>query len=78
MRFHHIGLRIEMVIPHIVQQHGPRHHLPGMAHKIFQQPKFTRLKLYLLAAAFDHMFHDIKFKVGNLEIGIYRRAARPA
>ena len=38
-----IRLRIEVVIPHLLQQHRPRHHLAGMAHQVLQQAEFTRL-----------------------------------
>src|ERR1700756_5021168 len=37
MAFHQAGARIEMKAPDILQQHGPRHHLAGMLHQIFQK-----------------------------------------
>src|SRR5918998_5081043 len=29
----HIGLRIEIIVPHVLQQHGARDHLTGVAHE---------------------------------------------
>src|SRR5205085_721778 len=37
MHVDHIGLRIEMVIPDILQQHRPGYHMAGVAHHVFEQ-----------------------------------------
>jgi hypothetical protein len=39
----YVGLRVEMVVPHVFQQHGAGNHLAGMLHEVFQQPEFARL-----------------------------------
>jgi hypothetical protein len=38
-----IGLRVEMVVPYVFQQHRARHDLVGMAQQVFEQLEFTRL-----------------------------------
>src|SRR3984957_9505001 len=40
----HIGLRIEVIVPHVLEQHGARDHLAGVLHEIFQQTEFARLQ----------------------------------
>ena len=42
-----IGLRIEMIVPDVLEQHGARHHLAGMSHQIFEQAEFARLQIDL-------------------------------
>ena len=37
MNIDDVGLWIKMVVPDMFQQHGPGHHLAGMAHQEFQQ-----------------------------------------
>jgi hypothetical protein len=49
----HVGLRIEMIIPNVLQQHGAGHDLAGMPHQIFEQAEFARLQLQLLPGAAD-------------------------
>src|SRR5690606_45832 len=39
-----IGLRIEMIIPDVLEQHGARHDLTGMAHQVFEQAELPRLQ----------------------------------
>src|ERR1700727_2528639 len=40
----HIGLRIEVIVPDMFEQHGARDHLAGVLHEIFQQTEFARLQ----------------------------------
>src|ERR1700736_3727055 len=49
VRLDDIGTRIEVVVPHVLEQHRSRHHLTCVAHQIFEQPKFARLQRDLLA-----------------------------
>ena len=39
-----IGLRVEMIVPDVLQQHGARHHLAGVLHQIFEQAELARLQ----------------------------------
>src|SRR5262245_34281677 len=38
-----VGLGIEMVIPHVLQQHCAGHNLSGMLHEVFEQAELARL-----------------------------------
>src|SRR5580658_4513304 len=40
-----VGLRQEIEIPYILEQHGPGHDLAGTAHEIFQEPEFPRQQI---------------------------------
>src|SRR3954454_5576668 len=57
-----VGLRIEMIIPHVLQQHRSRHNLPSMLHEIFQQPKLARLQRQFFSAAGHTMRETIEFE----------------
>src|SRR3989304_8580300 len=41
----HTGVRVEVEFPDVLQKHGPRHHLSGIAHQILEQPEFLGLQL---------------------------------
>jgi len=42
--FHHIGLGVEMIVPHMFHDHGFGNDPSGMAHQVFQQRKLQRLQ----------------------------------
>ena len=46
-----VGLRIEVEAPDRFQEHGARHHLAGMADKLFEQRELARLEVDLAALA---------------------------
>src|SRR5258707_6275621 len=39
---HDRGIRFEMKLPDVFQQHGPGHRLLGVFHQVFQHPKLSR------------------------------------
>src|SRR6201999_1968584 len=45
MHVDHVGLRVEMVIPYRLEQHGPRDRLTGVTHHIFKQLILARLQV---------------------------------
>ena len=49
----HVGLRIEVIVPHVLQQHRAGHDLAGMPHQIFEQAELARLQLQFLSGATD-------------------------
>src|SRR6202035_3095391 len=53
MSFHHRGIRFEMNIPDVFQQHGACHRLLGVSHQVLEQTKLTRQQLDRRAAAND-------------------------
>ena len=39
-----VGLGVEVVAPHLLEQHGPGDHLPGVPHEVLQQLELPRLE----------------------------------
>src|SRR5581483_2171198 len=74
MHVYDIGLRVEMVLPHVFEQHRAGHHLAGMAHQVFEQFELAPLQLDLPAAARDPMRQEVDAQVGDGQHGLDRRA----
>src|SRR3984957_19377358 len=47
----HVGLRIEVIVPDVFEQHGPRDDLARVLHEIFEQAKLSRLQRDFLSRA---------------------------
>src|SRR5579859_4658761 len=69
MAFDDIGMRVEMQVPDIFQEHGARHDLAGMPHQIFEQPKLARLQLDLAVAAADGAGQQVDLEIADLKRG---------
>src|SRR4051812_38329209 len=41
---HNIRLRIEMIVPDVLQQHGAGHHLAGVAHQVLEELELLGLQ----------------------------------
>src|SRR6202044_22867 len=74
----HIGLRIEVIVPHMLEQHGARDHLAGVLHEILQQPEFARLQDDFLGPTRDLVRQAVKREVGDPKHRLLRRAFRAA
>ena len=72
MYVYHIGLRIEMIVPDIFQQHGAGDDMPGIAHEVFQQLELAGLQGNILAGARYGAGEQVNFKVDRLEFGFQR------
>src|SRR5512143_154869 len=46
-RVNDVGMRIEIVVPDMLHDHGPGNHLPGIAHEVFEEGELTGLKFDL-------------------------------
>src|SRR5262245_8157157 len=46
-----VGLRVEVVVPHVLEQHGERDHLAGVLHEVLEQPELAWLQQDRLAGA---------------------------
>ena len=44
-----IGLRVKVIIPDRLEEHGPGDHLSLVPHKLFEQPELARLESNRLA-----------------------------
>src|SRR4051794_34240652 len=60
-----VGRGIEMQIPDVLQQHGPRHDAAFVAHQIFQQLKFPRQQRDVLAAPADGPRHQVDREIAD-------------
>src|SRR5208282_3719324 len=74
----HIGLRVEVIIPDVLQQHGPSDDLAGVPHQIFEQAEFARLQLQLLPGAAYLMRKPIELEIADAIDGLLAAAASPA
>src|SRR6266702_3888987 len=74
----HVGLRIEMIVPDVLQQHGTRHHLTGMLHQIFEQAEFARLECQFVLAAGDAMGEPVELEIADPVERVFGRTAAPA
>src|SRR5882757_4731586 len=45
MHVDNISTRLEVIIPRCLEQHAPRHDLPGMAHQACEQQEFAMLQV---------------------------------
>src|ERR1700722_14649539 len=70
-----IRLRHKVEIPNILEQHRPRHDLPGSAHEIFEQGEFPRQQINRLAVAPDAPFNEIPLQGAALQTREPRVAA---
>src|ERR1700704_2786121 len=76
--FHNLRLRIEMKVPHVLQQHRPRHYTAGIAHQVFKQLKLTGLQSNILVTAPNPPRNEIHLEVCHPQHGLYVPQWRPA
>ena len=70
-----VGLRVEMVIPHVLEQHGASHDLTRVLHEIFEQAELARLQNDLVACAGYLMRQPVELEIAD---AIDRLLAAPA
>src|SRR6266404_7344867 len=71
-----IALRVEVQIPHALEQHGARHDLSGAAHEKFQQLQLPRRELHLAPAARHPPGQQVELQVLDLQArGVGRAGA---
>src|SRR5436305_6303736 len=73
MHIDDVGLRIEVIIPDVLQKHGAGHHLAGMLHQIFEQTKLARLQRQFVLAAGDTMRKPVEFEIADVVSGLFGR-----
>src|SRR5690606_30979395 len=66
MHIDHIGLRVEVIVPHILKQHGACNHLPGMPHQVLEQAKLARLERNFLSCPAHTVREAIELQVADL------------
>jgi len=65
----HVRLRVEIVIPHVLEDHCFRDHAPGVAQQIFEQRELARLQLNLLSVASHFAAQQIECEIGVAQGG---------
>ena len=70
-----VGLGIEVVVPHVFQEHGAGDDLSGVAHQVLEQPELPGLQLDLPAGAGDGAGQQIHLQVGDFQPGLRRFSA---
>lgn len=58
---------IKRQVPHVFDNHCPRHSSSGIEHEVFEQAKFFGRKLNSLAGAFHPAFHPVELQIGNVK-----------
>ena len=71
MHVDHIGLRIEVVFPYALQEHGAGHYLARMAHQILQKTELARLQVDRLAVAGGRPGEQVQFKIADRKLGLH-------
>ncbi len=74
---HDVGLGVEVEVPDLLQQHGARHDLSGVAHQVFEDLQLLRQQFDALAGARDVAAQQIDLEVADLERR-HRRDGRPS
>src|SRR5690242_13761040 len=70
MRFDYAGLRVEMEIPDILEQHGAGDDAALAAHQIFEQAELLRLEVDRLAGAADRPLQQVHLEIGGPQHGL--------
>src|ERR1700761_4387931 len=78
MHVNDIGLRIEVIIPDVFQQHGARDHLARMLHQIFQKAEFARLQCQLILATHHAVREPVELQITDAVGGVFGRATAAA
>src|SRR6516164_2588899 len=62
-----IALRIEVQVPHALEQHGTRHHLPGPPHQELEQPHLTCREIELAAGTGHAPLEQVELEILDLQ-----------
>src|SRR3954465_4401801 len=63
----HAGLRIEMEVPHLLEQHCARHHAPGVAQEVLEQLEFLRLEIDAAGASLHRALEQVHLQIGEAQ-----------
>src|SRR5271169_4691479 len=66
-----VGGGVEMEIPHMLEQHRPRHDLALVANEIFEDLEFPWQQLDVPAAAGHGSRHQVQLEIADAEHGFF-------
>src|SRR5208337_1169065 len=72
-----VGLRHELEVPDVLEQHGPRHDLARPAHEILEQLELARQEFDRQASAAHLAVDQVHFQRADLQPGRARLSAAP-
>ena len=64
-----VGLRVEVIVPDVLEQHRAGHDMAGVAHQVFEQLELARQQLDRLVAALDRAGQQVELEVGDPQLG---------
>ena len=67
MGLHHAGLRIEMKLPDVFEQHGSRDDAACVPHEVFQKLEFLRLQVDAMPGPSNGSFQKIHLEIGHAQ-----------
>src|SRR5579864_7696323 len=62
-----VALRVEVQVPHPLEQHGTRHQLPGATHEELEQLHLARRELELASAARHTPLEQVELEILDLQ-----------
>ena len=77
-RFHNIGLRVEIVLPHMLHDHGLGNHSARISGQVFQKRKLQRLNVNPFAAPINFARQQVNHQVPYGQRGGFRAGTGPA
>jgi len=66
---HHIRLRVKMIIPDMLHNHGLGDHPSRLANEVFEQAEFTRLEFNFPAGSNDLPLDQVYRKIADRQPG---------
>ncbi len=66
----HVRLRVEVIVPDVLEQHGARDDLAGMAHEVLEELELARLQLDGARAARDLAGEQVDAQIAHFERGL--------
>src|SRR5271156_524453 len=66
-----VGRGVEMEIPHMLQQHRPRHDLALVANEIFEDLEFPGQQLDVAAATAHGSRHQVELEITDTQHGFF-------
>ena len=64
----HVGLRVEVIVPDVLEQHRSGDDVTGIAHQVFEKPELARQYVDRLVAALHRSRQQIELEIGDPQL----------